>query len=219
MEKERFNLTTDDFVFLDSKLSELSFSKVNTKDQRKLFHQLGLIPSREITGRETTYSYTNHGYTVIIHTTYLEKENKWRETGTDSGWVLIRDGDKAIYFARPFQRKKGFILKLLRYAWVTKWKVDNRPLCPECSGYMNIHRKKGKRQYFWMCSKQMYHKEEKFVFLPWDYMLPKKATEFVKIRRAYTEKYKAKNKEEGKERTPAPKIRKKWTISNPENLE
>jgi hypothetical protein len=218
LEKEKFELTVDDFVFLDAKMQEIGFLSTEISDQKKLFYRLGLIPPREITGREKTYSYHNHGYTVIIHTTYLEKEKKWRDTGTDSGWVLIRKGDEAVYFARPFKRSKGFIIKILRYAWITKWKVNNRPLCHECRGYMDIYRKKGSRQYFWICNKSKSHNDQRATFLPWDYMLPKKASEFVSIRRTDTEKYKKKNARDGIERTPAAKIRKKWTISNPENL-
>lgn len=218
MENEKFTLTADDFLFLDRKMLDIGYHKITRTDQKKLFTRLGLIPPREVTGRETTYFYTNHGYTAIVHTTYLEKEKKWREVGEDSGWVLIREGDHAVYFARPFKRTKSFIIKLLRYAWVTKWKVGHRHLCPECNAYMDIHRKKNIRQYFWICEKKENHKEKKLVFLSWDYLLPKKALEFVKIRRSYTERYKKKNKKDGIERTSAAIIRKPWIISNPENL-
>lgn len=218
MEKKKFELTIDDFVFLNAKMQEIGFLSTGISDQKKLFYRLGLIPPREITGREETYFYHNHGYTVIVHTTYLEEEKKWRDTGTDSGWVLIRKGDEAVYFARPFKRSKGFILKILRYAWITKWKVDNRPLCPECKGYMDIYRKKGSRQYFWICNKSEFHQEQRVTFLPWDYGLPQKASAFVNIRRTNTERYKNDNKKKGITPTPAPLIRKQWTISNPENL-
>lgn len=218
MEKEKFSLVSDDFLFLDRKMLDIGYRKITKSDQRKLFARLGLIPPREVTGRETTYFYTNHGYTAIVHTTYLEKEKMWRQTNEDSGWVLIREGDKAIYFARPFKRTKGFIIRLLRYAWVTKWKVDHRPICDECKAYMFIHRKKNSRQYFWMCDKNENHKEQKPVFHSWDYLLPPKAYDFVKIRRAYTERYYKRNKKMEVVRTPASLIRKQWIISNPENL-
>lgn len=218
MGKKSFVLTTDDFLFLDRMLLGLGYHKMTRSDQKKSFQRLGLIPPREVTGREVTYFYTNHGYTVILHTTFLAKEKKWREAGDDSGWNLIKEGDKALYFAKPFQRKKGFIIRFLRYAWISKWKVDNRPLCQECNGYMNISRKKGSRQYFWMCFNYEKHPERKAIFLPWDYLLPKKATSFLKIRRSYTARYKAKNKKEGIERKPAALIRRKWKISNPGNL-
>ncbi len=217
METKLISLTKDDFIFLDTTLVKMGFIQTEDSDQRKLFRRLGLIPPREITGREVTYSYNNHEYTGVIHTTYVLKENKWRDKGEDSGWVLIRKGDEAVYFARPFQRKKGFILKLLRYAWVTKWKVDNRPLCPKCSAYMYIKRKKNSRQYFWMCDNREFHPEESVEFFPWDYMLPKKALEFVEIRRTYTEKYNERNKKDGVIRKPAPTIRKKWIITKPQN--
>ncbi len=219
MENKKFSLTTDDFLFLDKMMIEIGYHRMTENEQKKSFKRLGLISPREITGREVSYFYTNNFYTSIVHTTYLDKENVWRKTGEDSGWVLIRELDKAIYFARPFKRTSGFILKILRYAWVTKWKVDNRPLCPVCDAYMHIHRKKKSRQYFWMCGNKALHLEDNpLLFLPWDYKLPKKALEFIKIRRLYTEKYNRKNKEKGIERTPSAVIRKKWIISKPSNL-
>ncbi len=219
MEEKKFGLTTEDFEFLDDKMKSMDFRKTSILGQKKLFRRLGLVPPREIKGRETTYLYHNNGYTVVVHTTYLEREKKWRGAGEDAGWVLIKNRDRAVYFARPFQRKKGFLLKLLRYAWITKWKIDHRPLCPTCSAYMNVKRKSGSRQYFWMCDRKEKHESDGFVFLPWDYMLPKKATEFVTIRRAYTEKYNELSKKAGIQRRPAGTIRKKWIIKKPENLE
>ncbi len=138
--------------------------------------------------------------------------------GTDAGWILIAEGDKARYFAKPFNRTKGFILKFLRYAWVTKWKVDNRPLCPECQAYMHITKKASTRQYYFICRHKISHKNGEPVFQPWDVGLPLKALKFVSIRREYTERYNKKIKDEGKIVTPARKIRKPWNIGKPENL-
>ena len=196
----------------------MGYHKITRNDSSRTFTRLKLLPPRPIEGRETSYRYTNNGYTVILHTTYLELEKKWRDTGTDIGWNLIVEGDKEKYFARPFQRKKGFILKFLRYAWVSKWKVDNRPLCPDCNSYMHIHRKKGTRQYCWICLNSKRHSDHRFTSLCWDHRLPKKATEFVKIRRAYTKRYNDKNRKAGKVVVPAAVIRKKWEIGSPENL-
>ncbi|MDD3663121.1 MAG: hypothetical protein PHT84_04615 [Candidatus Pacebacteria bacterium] len=218
MDKKELVLKTDDFLFLDRMLLGLGYHKMTRSDQKKSFQRLGLISPRELTGREVTYFYNNHGYTVILHTTFLQKEKRWRDLGEDSGWNLIKEGDKVLYFAKPFQRKKGFIIKFLRYAWISKWKVDNRPLCPSCNAYMNISRKKGSRQYFWMCFNYEKHSDLRPFFLSWDYLLPKKASSFLKIRRSYTARYKKKNKKLGVKRTPAPLLRKSWKISNPDNL-
>lgn len=222
MKNEKFFLTEDDFLFFDKMILSINFVKKSRNSSQTDLIRLGLFPPphRKIFGKETTYEYINpdHGYKVVVHITYLEEERMWRDKGTDSGWILIVERDKAIYFAKPFQRKKGFIMRMLRYVWVTKWKVDHRPLCPKCQGYMNLARKKTTGQYFWACSKNLFHDNSKPQFLPWDYSLPPKALEFVKIRRAYTASYRAKNIKLGKKVTRASKIRKRWIIKNPHNL-
>lgn len=217
MNKQEFILTENDFLFMERMIFSMGYHKITRSDSSKTFIRLNLSPPRPIVGRETSYKYTNNGYTVILHTSYLEASKKWRAKGTDVGWNIIVEGDKEKYFAKPFQRTKGFILKFLRYAWISKYKVDNRPLCKECHAYMNIHRKVKTRQYFWVCGNNEKHLESKSVFLSWDYKLPPKALKFVKIRRIYTARYNTKNKKEGKIVTPAAKIRKRWSIGNPEN--
>jgi hypothetical protein len=213
-----FILGEEDFLFLERMLLNMGYRKITPSDSRRTFRRLNLSSPRPIEGRETSYRYNHNGYTVILHTSYLELEKKWRNTGTDIGWNLIAEGDKVKYFARPFQRKKGFILKFLRYAWISKWKVDNRPLCPACNAYMHVHRKKGSRQYFWACWNSEEHPDGKPTFLSWDYNLPPKALEFVKIRRDYAARYNAQNKKNGKIVVPAAVKRRRWKIGSPENL-
>ena len=218
-EKEKeFVLTEDDFLFLERMILDMGYRKVTKYDSRKIFARLGLSPPRPVVGREASYRYTHNGYTAVLHTSYLESEKKWRDTGTDIGWNLIIEGDEEKYFARPFQRKKGFILKFLRYAWISKWKVDHRPLCPACSAYMDIHRKRGTLQYFWACLRKEKHDDKNPVFLSWDFKLPPKALGFVKIRRSYATRYNIKNKKIGKIIIPAAVKRKRWKIDKPENL-
>lgn len=217
-ETPKFILTYEDFQFIEKNLLGIGYQKIYQHDSRKTFLRLNLSPPRRIVGREASYWYSHNGYTVILHTSFLEKEKKWREKGTDIGWNLISEGDEARYFARPFQRKKGFVLKFLRYAWISKWKVDHRPLCPKCQAYMYIQRKKNTRSYYWSCDHNDLHPDGKPVFLSWDYGLPPKATMFIGIRRENTKRYNEKNKKEGKKITPAAVKRKKWIIGKPENL-
>ncbi len=216
--KTELLLTEDDFLFLEKMILSMGYRNITRNDSSKEFLRLNLSPPRPIRGRETSYRYTNNGYTVFLHTTYLEASKKWRDKGTDAGWILIAEGDKARYFAKPFSRTKGFIMKFLRYAWVTKWKVDNRPLCPECKAYMHITKKVGTRQYYFICRNMISHKKEQPLFLPWDVGLPFNALKFLNIRREYSEKYNKKIKDGGKAVTPARKIRKTWKIGRPENL-
>ena len=196
----------------------MGYHKVTKSNFRKTFIRLDLSAPRPVEGKETSYEYSSNNYTVKLHTTYLENERKWRDNSTDAGWVLIAEGDEAKYFARPFKRTKGFVLRFLLYARVTKWKIDNRPLCKECKDFMNIKRKRGSRQYYWGCFNNKRHSSGNAEFLSWDEGLSKEATEILEIRRLYAEKYNAKNKKNGKIPTPAAVKRKKWPIGNPENL-
>jgi len=221
-EKTKFVLSEDDFLFLERMLLDMGYREETTTYSKRLFERLNLIPPRAITGKEATYIYKSreqgNNYTVIIHTTYLKASKKWRDKDTDAGWCLIAEGDQAKYFAKPFLRTKGFILKFLRYAWVTKWKVDHRPLCPQCQDFMHIVKKVEPRGYYWICRNNVRHNEDKPVFSPWDFGLPLKASKFVSIRRDYAKRFHAKNKKEGKVVTPARKIRKIWEPKKPENL-
>jgi hypothetical protein len=218
LENIEFTMTKEDFFFLNRMILGMGYHIFTKNDSRRTFTRLDLSAPRPLEGRETSYRYTNNNYTAKVHTTYLEREGKWRDKSTDIGWVLIAEGDEAKYFARPFQRKKGFILKILRYAWITKWKVDHRPLCPVCHDNMEIKRKKHSRGYYWACMDKEKHPNGLPEFLPWNYGVPPKAAEFLEIRREYTARYNAKNRKEGKTPTPAAVIRKKWPIGNPENL-
>jgi len=220
--KEVLVLTEDDFLFTERMLLSMGYREFTIGDSRKEFLRLNLSPPRRIVGREVSFGYKprekGNNYNVVLHTTYVRALKKWRDKDTDAAWNLIADSDKAKYFAKPFSRTKGFILKFLRYAWVSRWKVEHRPLCPECQNLMHIAKKEDKRQYYWICRNDIRHTENKHVFLPWDFGLPLKATAFVKVRRAYTARYKKKVKKSGKNVTPAQKIRKPWDIGNPENL-
>lgn len=213
----KFVLSYEDFLFLERMLLNMGYRKITRYDSRKNFIRLNLSAPRPIVGREASYYYSHNGYTVILHTTFLEKEKKWREGSTDVGWNLILAGDKPVYFAKPFSRTKGFILKFLRYAAISKWKIDHRPLCPECKAYMAIFRKAETRQCCWACFNKTRHAGGVPKFESWDYELSPEDIKFVSIRREYTKRYHDKNKKEGKTPTPAAKIRKPWEIGFPEN--
>lgn len=217
-EKPKFKLTEDDFLFLERMLLDMGYRRVTPYDSKKDFIRLNLSPPRDLVGRETSYYYSHNGYTVMLHTTFLGKEKKWRDTGTDLGWNLIKHGDKVVYFAKPFLRTKGFILKFLRYAAISRWKVDHRPLCKECGAFMVIFRNSQTRQCFWSCFNTTRHPENKSEFLSWDSEVSPDDIKFLNIRRKYTARYHTKNKKEGKTPTPAAVIRKPWEIGKPENL-
>ena len=212
-------LTTEDMNTIDREMIKMGFRNRTTHDSRKVFERLGLIPPRKIIGREEGYEYSNNGYTVKCWTSFVKSLNKFREVGKDVAWILAVEGDQALYFARPLQRRSGtMVQRFLSYAWVTKWKIDHRPLCKHCKAYMNIFRKEHSRSYMWICKNSEKHPSGKFQFESWDIGLPDKAQAFVDIRRENTKRYKAKNQKEGKHPIPAPINRNPWKVGTLENL-
>lgn len=220
-EEKKPKLTKEDSIFLSTILLGWGFTKITRKDSGKSFARLDLSPpiGRKIDGREVGFRYSNNGYTVVVWTSYIDSEEKWRDVGTDYMWVLIRKGDIVKYFAKPFARTAGVILKVLRYAWVSQWRVNNIHICTKCLAYMDIERRKGPRGYYYVCKRTDLHDNKKYFILPWDYNLPPIAKQFVGIRREYTKKYKERNKKFKLNPKPAETIRKKWGIGNPQNLE
>lgn len=218
MEINKFKLTKEDFIFLQGYLLSWGFVKITRRDFAKVFRRLDLQMPRRRTDRETGFMYTNNGYTVIVWTSYIEDEEKWRDTGTDYAWVLIKEGDFVKYFAKPLIRMKSMILKLLRYAWVSKWRVDNRHLCPKCDAYMDIGKRHDRRGYYHICKNTDKHEDGLPFTYGWDHNLPPLAQEFVNIRREYTRQYKERNKRLGLTPKPIATIRKRAIVNKPENL-
>lgn len=213
--------TENDFKFLKENLLSIGFHLKGEINFKKDFQRLGLEAPRKLTGREQGFFFTENGLTVKVWTTYLEKEKKFRDIGEDMGWVLITEGDTAIYFAKPIKRTTSFIQNLLRKAWIAKWRVQNRPLCKQCKSYMDVKSNK-MRQYFWGCFNNVYHHQNEPVFLGWDSIgpdgnLPKKAKAYTDSLRKKIILYKKRDKKLGIIRTPARKIRKPWPITKPEN--
>jgi hypothetical protein len=224
-------LTRENFIFLHSILISLGYRKLLKSEWDSIYERLRPESDKKTKGKEVTYVYTNSitMLTVVLHTTYVEAWGEWRGNGEDIAWNLITEGDIAKYFAKPFKRPTDekdvdkFIKDYLRYAWVSKWKVDHRPLCPCCSAYMIIYRKSNTRQYMWACFKNEAHPENDHgerepQFLGWDHSLGPKAKDFVEIRREITKKYKERCKREGRNPRPAAKLRRGWKIRNRQNL-
>lgn len=138
--------------------------------------------------------------------------------------MIITKGDKLVYCANYFTRKnKNFFFDIKEYARITQFKINHTPLCPckTCEKEMQIYRKDGTRQYFWICFATDKHIKPKY--RRWDYGLSDLDKDFLGIRRKKTQVYKKKNqkalKETGKP-LPIPKAttRKVRDIGRPENL-
>jgi hypothetical protein len=217
--------TPEGFEWFCIEMQILNFQKTGTKQIRKDFIRLDLEKQiRKIEGIETGFNSSNGTYVVRIWPTFLEKENKLRDMGTDVGWVIITKGDKMVYCAQYFTRRnKNFFMDMKEYARITQYKIFNTPLCPckACEKEMEIHRKTGTRQYFWICKNREKHTTPQY--RSWDYGLEEKDIKFLGIRRAQTSAYKKKNQKALEEKgTPLPipkavtrKIRK---VGRPDNL-
>lgn len=222
MEKSKLTRADAEYMFL--LLEVAGFKEMGLSQKVQDFYRLEIKapPNRKLEGTEQGWSYSNRDYTVIVWPTWLEKEGKFRDTGTDVGWVIAvpSGSDELVYCARPILRSSSnFVLKLCRYAWVTKHKIDHIPLCRECRAKMFIFRKKGTRQYMFICRNCDRHENNVPVFESWDYALKDKAKEFLAIRRKATQKYNKKNEKEGKNPVPKAFTRKRWEIDRPENLQ
>lgn len=217
--------THEDFLYIQKALLQHGFTQKSTISFKKDFKRLGLEAPRNLQGREEGFFYSENNLTVWVWTTYLASEQKFRDVGTDMGWVLITEGDDVRYFAKPIKRDNGFIVNLLSKAWVAQCRVKYRPLCPVCHAYMQIVRKKT-NACCWGCFKLEYHPSTTALpapsFLRWDDVgpqgsLPQKAKEYVTKLRKGVALYKAKNRKKGITRTPAALLRKKWIVHNPQN--
>lgn len=211
-------LALEDMKIIDRQMLGIGFRSLSYKDFHKNFTRLKLRAPRMIRGCEEGYIYHNNDYTIYCWTTFVKTLNTFRAKGEDLGWVLITDGDEAVYFARPFKRtSKSFVKRFLSYAWVTKWKVDNRPLCDQCQAWMHVFRRPKTRQYMWVCKKSNSHLNNKWQFKNWDQELPPKAQVFVNLRRKDTQRYNKKNKKAGLHPTPSAQLRSPWIMGNRSN--
>ncbi len=140
--------------------------------------------------REDGYEFWWKGLTVHVWTSWIEDDGAVRDE--DYGWILITNKGKAVYFAKPFMRTENFVPRLLRYAEIIQKKVQNRPLCPKCKEFMDIHSGIGSPTY-WFCPHP-----GKWETMDWDICLTDEEKDFLKIRRKQTKKYNEKRKESGR---------------------
>jgi hypothetical protein len=135
----------------------------------------------------------------------------------DLGWTLISEGDTGCYFAKPFRRTKNYVKNILSYAWICKFKIENRPLCPTCHRFMKIARGKALRSRYWRCDNPSMHKEH--VHIDWDFGLGPKAKSFLAGRRKETCRYNKKRAAEGKAPLGTAMLMRadRWVVTRPEN--
>lgn len=198
------------FSAFERSLLKRGFRKIGGGEFRRDQKRLGLTPPSPRAGRETGYVFSASGLTVNVWTTFLEAEGVARDQ--DSGWVLIKDGDKVRHFARPMMRTKNFFYRLLWAACIAKWRVEHRPLCSTCHAFMDITNGKALKQRYWCCSK-----DHKAVNLSWDHGLHPAALKYLKQIRKERARYRRKLAKEGKTSGAALLKRVGWKAKRPEN--
>jgi hypothetical protein len=123
---------------------------------------------------------------------------------------VIAKKDNALYFSHPLNRTKNFLVNLFRQAWIAKFRVENRPCCPDCGAFMEIVRGKQLKDRYWRCDQVRAHRNGRRKSFPWDVGLPRKAQAYVNALRQKRRAYEAKAIAAGKNPYAAMLKRKPW---------
>ncbi len=217
---KRAVLTVNDFLTIKNELERLGFREVGIYEFRNDFKRLGLQSPRKVSGREVGFKFEANHLIVKVWTSFEKKTGEFRKK--DAGWVLICQGDDARYFSGKLHRTKNFVARILSFAWISKWKVEHRPLCPVCHAFMEITTgSKNPKSKYWSCEKILSHPNGKKSRLDWDHGITRekmpKAYLFLMKKRKKAAKYRAKLRKEGKPTDQAMFKRKKWKRKRPEN--
>jgi hypothetical protein len=202
------------FASFEKALLRRGFRRLSEAEFRSDFIRLRLQAPSPREGREVGFSFAANGLEVVVWTTFLARAGRAREE--DAGWVLIKDGDDVRYFSHPLHRTQNFLHNLLWTACIARWKVEHRPLCPQCGALMKIAYGKGLKARYWGCTRTTVHKNP--TFLSWDHGLPREALDFLEPRRKRRAQYHAKLRKEGKSPGAGIQRRRKWKVGRPANI-
>jgi len=209
----------DDFRYVRRELLKRGFRRITRLEKEKQFVLLGLMPPRRGSGEEARapeagFRFDANGLTVSVWTTWLPEFKKVRKE--DSGWVLISEGNTVLYFAQPLHRTKNFKTNLLKRAWLARYRVLHRPLCPECNRWMSIARGKGIGSRYWRCDNIGQHTNGKAQGLDWDHKLPPKAKKEVKRHRKERARNRQRRRAQGRPVDVARLRRRTWRSKGPD---
>ena len=185
-----------------------SFRRITKVEFSRAYHHFGLVAPSPRKGREIGYAFSANGLTGKIWSSWLVEEETIRDE--DAGWALIEESDDAVYFAPPLNRTKNFLTKLLKYAYVVRWRVLHRHLCPECGSLMHITKGKHLKQRYWICRRWSNHPRRNYQFLNWDHDLPPRMKKFLMDERKKRAGSRKEFREDGTPVRRAVTIRKGW---------
>lgn len=205
-----------EFAVFDRELLRRGFRRVSRSEFRKDFRRLSLIAPRPRRGREAGFRYDANNLTVVVWTTWLQTEGVAREE--DAGWILIKEHDRVRYFSYPLHRTARFLERLLVEAKIARCRVKNRPLCPECKGFMGISRTDVPRARFWACRCIKFHASGAPHYRDFDFALPPEAKAYLARKRKRAARYRKKRRETGKPMFEAMRTRKPWVVGKQENI-
>jgi hypothetical protein len=171
----------EEFWEFDRQMLALGFRRITRIEFSNTYHRFGLVAPSPRKGREVGYAYSANGLIGKIWSSWLPEEETIRDE--DAGWALIEEGDRAVYFAPPLNRTKNFLSTLLKYAYVVRWRVLYRHLCPQCHEFMHIAKGKHPKQVYWICRRWQHHVGRHFIFRDWDWGLPPRMKKFLMERR------------------------------------
>lgn len=216
---KKVEIVHEAFALFRKWMERRGFRLVLRGEFQRDFVRLGLVAPRQTEGREIGFRYNASGLEVRVWTTYLDPEGPMKSK--DEGWVLIKDGDRARYYARPMHRTKHFLRKLFMCARVAQIRIQERPHCPKCEKYMRIAYGSGLKSRYWECRRTELHADGRFAFRSWDYGLSEypKAFSFVKELRKKRLPHQMKMRADGKRTGTAVLRRKSWRVTKPWNLE
>lgn len=167
----------EEFAEFDRHMLSIGFRRITKIEFSISYHRFGLVAPSPRSGREVGYAFAANGLVAKIWSSYIFEEETIREE--DAGWALIEEEDRAVYFAAPLNRTKNFLTKLLKYAYVVRWRVLHRHLCPECKEFMHIAKGKHPKQVYWICRRWGFHFEKGYIFRTWDWGIPYRMKRFL----------------------------------------
>ena len=200
------------FAEFRQRMQKRGFRQLGRGEFATDFQRLELRAPSPREGREAGFIFAANGYQVVVWTTFVESVQAARPQ--DAGWVLIKQGDRVLYFARPLHRTENFLRNLLLAAAIARVRVLHRPLCPTCGAFMDIVPGKGLKSRFWSCSRPAHAKPE---FLSWDYGLSPTVLKYVQEIRDRRKPHTKKLRKIGQKPGMALLKRRGWKVGKPEN--
>lgn len=208
-------VTFADFRRLETGAAEVMRCKeVSGQEMDRIRRLFGFAPAHNGADDEAGYKRSVNGFTLWIWTSCLREEIEWcrreplvsdgrivsRPSGGGAGRVYITDArGRALYFAHHVARTEGFILNLLRVAWLALWRICHPQWCPECSRIMRIIQHKDDGGTFWACLRTSIHRDGEPRWADWDKDLPPKAMATVLRRRGKFRSYLKTERSQGNE--------------------